>query len=203
MHNAVCGPREASSGQWVPWVGEGMAPKAMKAMKVGVRTSALKDVAKAKAKVGGKRVKFVLKRPCKAEEEDIEVEEACGVDEGEEEEEEEEEETKPSVNDYRKFWKALASAKPEIVARVNELRKMGLRSGKRDELARLAKGFATGGWDHASFTMQETLDHSKSSKKADRAVPKALMRDMCGGEAMFQEALLNGDIEEVVHPEDS
>jgi len=187
-----------------------MAPKAKHtAMKVGVRKSALKDVAKAKAKVGGKRVKFVLKRPCKAEVEDIDVEEECGVDEGEEEEEEEQEEqeeqeeSKPTANEYRKFWKALPTAKPEIVARVNELRKMGLRSGKRDELAKLAKGFAIGGWDHASFTMQETLDHSKSSKKADRAVPKALMRNMCGGEAMFQEALLNGDIEEVVHPEDS
>jgi hypothetical protein len=70
-------------------------------MKVGVRTSALKDVAKAKAKVGGKRVKFVLKRPCKAEE-DIEVEEACGVDEGEEEEEEEEEEVKEEEEEGEK-----------------------------------------------------------------------------------------------------
>lgn len=205
MFMAVCGTGVVALG----CPGD-MAPKAMKSVGELVRKSALKEgkgkhIAKAKAKGCGKKVHFVVKkRPSKAMIEDDEEVVGCeeGEEEAEEEDKEEDDDKKPTANEYRTFWKALPKAKPEIIARVSELSKLGLRSGKRQEIAKLAKGFAIGGWDHTAFKMKETMEHIKSSKKADRAVPKTLMRQMCGGEAGFQEALVNGDIEEVVHPED-
>ena len=160
-------------------------------------------VKKANVKAKSKAVPL-RKKPAKAEEE------PTIVDEGEEEAEdehcgeekaEEEEVPNPTRSQHNAFKLALAKAPPVIVDTVKKIKAMSLRTGKREQMAKMVLAYAKEKWDHKMLRAIEQLEVKKSQSKKQKALPKFLMMAKYGGMAMFREALKAGEIVEVENPD--
>lgn len=153
---------------------------------------------KAKARVKGKATNVVGKEKTKAmakRNKTREVEDSVDTDSTAE--------NVPSAAELRKFKAALQDpdAPKDKVAIVEAIKKLGYGQNKQKKYGEFCKAFIQGGWDHSKFNITESLSNSRSSQDSDQAVPKAIMMGMVGGKEAFVEALSNGDIEEVSHPE--
>ena len=113
------------------------------------------------------------------------------------------EDAPPTAAELRKFKAAMQDqdAPKDKVAIVEAIKKLGYDQNKQKKYGEFCKAFIQGGWDHSKFNITESLSNSRSSQDSDKAVPKAIMVGMVGGKEAFVEALNNGDIEEVSHPE--
>jgi len=164
--------------------------KATKKLKAKKSPKVKKANVKAKAKAVPLR-----KKPAKAEEEPTIVDEGdidgehCG-----EEEAEEEEVANPTRSQHNAFKLALAKAPPVIVDTVKKIKAMSLRTGKREQMAKMVLAYAKEKWDHKMFKAIEQLDVKKSQSKEQKALPRFLMMAKYGGLAMFREALKAGEI---------
>ena len=129
---------------------------------------------KPKAKEGDKETETyhsdnkhaMVEQDDKDAQEDAEVE--CEEPEEEVQEEEEEEEAKPSANDFRRFNTQLALAPKHVIDRVNQVKKMTLRSGKRKEMAKMVIAFAKQKWDHKMFMQQRRWKQATNLPKNRR-----------------------------------
>ena len=183
-------------------------------------TVAMKAMKKVKAKAGGKpmmkakstkdpkgapKIRKVLKKPAgKASNEGTEEPmDADGVPQGVEEEEAEQTESGKgaTANDFRRFNVALGTAPKHVIEKVQQIKSMHVRSGKRAQLAQMVMAFAEKKWDHKMFTATEELTSSNSTAKEQKAMPKFLMMAKYGGAEMFKAALMANEVEEVENPE--
>ena len=185
----------------LPKKGKSLKGKAQSKGKQGVnKRPAIKAV-----KVQDKEKEEVEEVGLLEEGEEEELVKACDNDEEMESEEEEEgklPKRQPTAKEYRNFKNALVSGNPKFVELVQSIARLPHCSGKQERLQRLVLAHAIGGFDHKEFKAQESLEQDKYMNKESDAIPKALMRGKCGGEEFFLQALADGDIEEVVHPED-
>ena len=166
-----------------------MAPKVARKKATGKVKAKAKVKSKSKVAVKGKAKGMALRNKS-LEPEALEVE----VDS---------DESAPSAAELRKFKAALQdpNAPKDKVAIVEAIKKLGYGQNKQQKHGQFCKAFIQGGWGHSKFNITESLSNSRSSQDSEQAVPKAIMMGMVGGKEAFVEALNNGDIEEVSHPE--
>jgi hypothetical protein len=145
------------------------------------------------------------KKPAKAEEKPLAMEEGEEEEdhEGDEEVENEdmEEEVKTTQRQQRAFKTALLTAPQVVLDTVKKVQTMGWRTGKRQQMSKMVLAFAKQKWEHKMFKAMEELETHSKKAKTNKALPKYLMMAKYGGLAMFKEALKEGEIEEVENPE--
>ena len=62
------------------------------------------------------------------------------------------------------------------------------RSGKRKELAEMAKAYASQKWGHKLFKPMESMQQERPKAREDIVKPKVIMVAKCGGKAPFEQA---------------
>jgi len=111
----------------------------------------------------------------------------------------------PNTMDYRAFKLALQSPQAQengVAHLAQAVKDLKHYSNKRQMFAELVMAYKNKGFAHPLFKTHHLLSTVKEAQQKQHVVPRAVMLGTCGGKEAFLEGLRNGDIEEVVHPED-
>jgi len=183
-----------------------VAMKAMKKVKVKAGGKPMMKAKPTKDPKGAPKSGKVLKRPAgnasnEGTDEPMDADDVPQVADEEEEAEQTGSGKGATANDFRRFNVALASAPKHVIEKVQQIKNMHVRSGKRAQLAQMVMAFAEKKWDHKMFTATEELTSSHSTSKEQKAMPKYFMMAKYDGAELLKAALMANEVEEVENPE--